>query len=128
MNVTTIYHAGILFFRIDEWPRYYVSRCGQVLSTFGRPLIMKTGTQTRGYQQVGFYVPGSRARRYLVHRLVAVRFLPRIPGKDQVNHKDFDKCNNHVSNLEWVTNAENYQHAKEMRRKRAGADMPPATR
>ncbi|UOG76818.1 HNH endonuclease [Hymenobacter tibetensis] len=121
MNTTTIYYAGILFFRIDEWPRYYVSRCGQVLSAIGHPLIMKVGTQTRGYKQVSFSVPGGRAKHYLVHRLVAERFLPSIPGKDQVNHKDFNKLNNHVSNLEWVTNAENYRHAKEMRLQRANA-------
>lgn len=46
-----------------------------------------------------------------VHRLVAEHFIPRIPGKDVVNHIDCDKSNNNVENLEWCTFAENSQHA-----------------
>lgn len=52
-------------------------------------------------------------KRYFIHRLVANAFLvndePLI--KDQVNHKDGTKINNHYKNLEWVTGQENIQHA-----------------
>jgi hypothetical protein len=49
----------------------------------------------------------------LVHRLVAAAFHGQ-PRPDQVtNHKDGDKTNNHASNLEWVTQAENVRHAVE---------------
>ncbi len=47
-------------------------------------------------------------RRYL-HRLVAKAFIPN--EKEQVNHKDGNKLNNHVDNLEWVTRSENALHA-----------------
>jgi hypothetical protein len=120
MNAMTIYHAGALFFRIEGWPRYYVSRCGQVLSTLGSPHVLHPTPQTKGYLQLGFPVHGGKMKRYMVHRLVAERFLPQIPGKDQVNHKDGNQINNHVNNLEWVTNRENYRHAQEMRFKRTG--------
>lgn len=48
---------------------------------------------------------------YLVHRLVAEAFIPKIEGKESINHLDGDPKNNHVSNLEWCDHKENNNHA-----------------
>ena len=60
-----------------------------------------------------------------VHQLVALAFLGEPPGPMgvtgyTVNHKDFDKGNNRVENLEWMTAAENHSHAVENGRKSKG--------
>lgn len=46
-----------------------------------------------------------------VHRIIANAYIPKEEGKDFINHKDGNKQNNCVDNLEWVTRSENLQHA-----------------
>lgn len=61
----------------------------------------------------GYYSVGIRRKTYMVHRLVALAFLPNLEGKPVVNHIDGNKCNNHVNNLEWCTVQENNLHARQ---------------
>lgn len=52
-------------------------------------------------------------KSFLVHQLVGKAFLPMIPGKECINHKDGNPRNNHLSNLEWCNHLENNRHAFE---------------
>jgi hypothetical protein len=69
--------------------------------------IRKLGNHNHGYKCVNL----NKNSSYLVHRLVADAFLAKVDGKDFVNHKDGDKHNNTVDNLEWCTRQENEDHA-----------------
>lgn len=72
--------------------------------------LLKQKTSTSGYQRVELYKKDSR-KCFYVHRLVAMAFLDNPENKPQINHKDGNKLNNCVDNLEWATSSENLKHA-----------------
>lgn len=73
--------------------------------------ILNQYNNKKGYKYVCLCKEG-KAKSIKTHRLVAETFIPNIFNKEQVNHIDYDKANNIVTNLEWVTNKENYEHAR----------------
>jgi len=52
-----------------------------------------------------------KRKMFLVHRLIALTYIPKPDDKPDINHKDGDSLNNNVENLEWCTKSENIQHA-----------------
>lgn len=75
----------------------------------------KTGTIRKYQEHHGYYVVnldlGGGRKRHFVHRLVAEAFIPKIVGKEYINHKNCNKKDNRVDNLEWCTIQENNTHA-----------------
>lgn len=88
---------------------YQVSEAGDVRKTT-TGFIRKIETTPRGYQRI-YVSKNNKYKRLALHRVVALAFLPQEPGKPEINHKDGNKANNHVSNLEWVTGKENVRHS-----------------
>lgn len=95
--------------RVQGYEEYQVDTNGVVYSKKGRPL--RYSVSPRGYAIINFTIQGKRIG-FGVHTLVAQQFLGAHPvEKNQVNHIDGNKLNNHVMNLEWTTPRENMQHA-----------------
>lgn len=69
--------------------------------------ILKPHRKENGYMQITLCGRSKYEKHAYIHRLVAEAFIPNPNNLPQVNHKDFDKANNCVENLEWVTAAEN---------------------
>lgn len=64
--------------------------------------IVKEADNGRGYKFVSLW-ENNKEKKYYIHRLVALTFIPNPNGYKYINHKDEDKSNNHVYNLEWCT-------------------------
>lgn len=89
---------------------YLASNCGEIKSV--RSGIILKQRMARGYKRINISIDGNH-KTFSVHRLIALAFLTNQEEKEAINHKDGNKSNNHVSNLEWATGSENIRHAQE---------------
>lgn len=95
--------------KINGYNNYSISKNGQIRNDITGK-IKADRINSRGYSLVDLYSNGERQTER-VHRLVADTFIPNPDDKPQVNHRDGNKRNNSVENLEWCTASENMQHA-----------------
>ena len=107
--------------------KYQVSNDGKVRSLnyrhTGKKQILKERVDIGGYAVIGLCKDG-KEKKYKVHRLIALAFIPNPNNLPYVNHKDENKTNNHVSNLEWCTakynvnyGTRNERHSKKVKGK-----------
>jgi len=82
---------------------YKISPHGEIFSSY-RNRFLKGWVEKTGYRAVSLMQNG-KPRRCTVHTLLAKAFIPNPNQLPEVNHKDGDKQNNALSNLEWVTGA-----------------------
>lgn len=91
---------------------YMITDNGEVWSCLNKLFCkkLKPSIHKLGYRKVILYKNKTK-RTFLIHRIVASEFIENLNNKNQVNHIDGNKTNNHFSNLEWVTALENTRHA-----------------
>lgn len=96
--------------RVKSLSRIVVNEMGVHNCLKEKVLKNTTGNGKRGYWMVTLYRDKCRFAKK-VHRILAQAFIPNPENKPQVNHKDGDKHNLTLSNLEWVTVSENVKHS-----------------
>lgn len=92
--------------------KYEVADDGRIFSNVGKRKEMKGKITECGYRMIVLNVNGKKLYP-LLHRLVAEAFIPNSNNLPEVNHKDGNKLNNNVDNLEWVTTKQNLIHARD---------------
>ena len=88
---------------------YKITSLGDVYSVTRKKFIYQS-IDRYGYKQCLLYNNGKHKTKK-VHRLVAEAFIENIDNKPQINHKDGNRTNNRIDNLEWCTNSENQLHS-----------------
>ena len=89
---------------------YQVSDLGNIRSIRFNKIRNMKSWDSNGYRAVELYL-NNNGYTVGIHRLVALAFIPNPENKPEVNHKDRNRSNNNVENLEWVTQSENVAHA-----------------
>lgn len=96
---------------IREFDGYFADTSGMIVSKkSGQFRALKPWISKHGYALVDLSVKG-KIQHKSVHRLMALTYLPNPENKPEVNHKNGDKLNNEISNLEWATKSENITHS-----------------
>lgn len=92
--------------------KYLLNKIGVLVSLKGNGShkVLESRIDRAGYETVRLFKNGKTNTKF-IHRLIAENFLPNEQNKACVNHKNGQKTNNWYQNLEWVSHAENTQHA-----------------
>ncbi len=124
-NLKTQHNDSIEWEQAEGFSRYLISTDGKIYSLKSDRLLPQ-GITERGYKQVDVYNDMGVKKHMKVHRLVYMAHIGAIPNGLQVNHKDENKTNNCIDNLELMTNKENCSYgtrnariSKSMKRYRA---------
>lgn len=89
---------------------YEISKEGTIYSPYTKKFL-KFREDKDGYLEVTLiYNDEGKRQPFKLHRLLALKYIPEIEGYNVVNHKDLNKQNNNLDNLEWSTTQKNTQH------------------
>ena len=101
------------FVKINEpnFSNYYINKKGQIAKIVNdKMILLNDRPNAYGYRRVSMVNDQGKRKDRLVHILMAKTFLPNPENKPVVNHKDGNKANYSLDNLEWATHKENTAH------------------
>ena len=93
---------------LPKYPNYIITKEGKVYNKH-RKTYLTPSRNEGGYMALGMS-DGKKRMSFMVHRLVASLYLENPHNYPEVNHIDFDKTNNKVENLEWISHSDNMKH------------------
>lgn len=113
----------------EEWKEidgfdgdYWISNYGRLKSCkYNKNIILSLKPNKHGYVEKQLFKDNQYYSKR-IHRLVAIAFMPNPNNLPEVNHKDGNKQNNRVDNLEWCTPLENVHHRYEVLNKYKSSD------
>lgn len=105
---------SVVWKTIPEFDKYEASRFGEIRNKRTK-ILLKQKERPNGYMSLTLVVDAKldTQKTSLIHRLISSTFLENENNYPTVNHIDFDKKNNHVSNLEWASYAQQAEHKKQ---------------
>lgn len=104
-----------IFVKISHHPNYEISNYGNVRNFETGRLLKPTTHQRKGRNNPTIYLRielKKPRKKYLIHRLVAEKFIPNPNNHAQINHKDENGLNNCTDNLEWCNNVYNCAYSQ----------------
>jgi hypothetical protein len=108
--------------RVKSLPRLHKFAHGYYM-TKEKILSPRICGKQREYLAVALQIDG-KTKQYKVHRLVAIAFLPNPYGYNEINHKDENKGNNKMDNLEWCTRSYNVNYGSRIEKQRKALIKP----
>ena len=101
----------IIWKDIKGYSKYQINNYGDIWSKISQRKLKPFSSGKNGYLKITITADNGKSKKEFIHRLVALAFLPLDENKTIVNHKDGNKLNNYVDNLEWCTPEENNKHS-----------------
>lgn len=100
---------------INNFSKYEISSFGNIRNKTSNNIL--TPNIKSGYLSTSLPNNTGDRKSVKIHRLVALSFIPNPLNKETVNHKDHNKLNNNLSNLEWATTTEQNNHKRKCKKK-----------
>ena len=103
-----------IFKDIPGYPYYQISNLGRVWNAKTQRYL-KASKMGNGYYQINLVAMNGKRKKELIHRLVAITFIPNSDKLPEVEHKDRNRANNNVENLCWVNRSTNCRNTSQNR-------------
>ena len=102
---------------IINYPNYLIYDDGRVFSKTSNRFLKPT-VGNDGYSRIGLY--NIKCKKFLLHRLIAMHYIPNLENNPEVDHIDGNKLNNFIENLRWASTSQNAMNKRKQTRNKSG--------